>query len=149
MLFENNRDHLNDFVRLNETWIAAHFSLEDIDRELAARPEQVLDDGGYIFSLLSDDQVVGVCALFRDTNERYELARMAVDPAHQGRGHGHTLMRACLDKLASLNAVTVYLVSNTKLEAAIELYRKYGFETTHTGPHPQYARANIVMERHV
>ena len=149
MIFENNRDHLPDFIRLNEEWISTYFAIEDTDLALAANPAQVIDDGGYIFSLVVDDAVVGVCALFREKNNTFEIARMAVSPEHRGEGHGNALMQACLEKLHDLKANKAYIVSNTKLEAAISLYKKYGFETTHLGDHPVYTRANIVMEKNV
>jgi N-acetylglutamate synthase-like GNAT family acetyltransferase len=105
--------------------------------------------GGYIFSLVSEGEVLGVCALFSEGSGTYELARMAVKPQHQGKGFGNALISACLAKLSEIGASKVYLVSNTKLESAIALYKKYGFKTVHEGQHPVYSRANIVMERHV
>lgn len=71
----NNTAHFDDFIRLNELWISDYFSIEEIDRELAANPGKVISDGGYIFSLLDDEQVVGVCALFQESPQRYQLAR--------------------------------------------------------------------------
>lgn len=147
LVVENSREHLADFVRLNEEWISQYFQIEEVDRALAANPGQVIDDGGYIFCVLEEEEVVGVCALFREGEGVFELARMAVSPAYQGKGYGGTLMEVCLKKLAELNAKKVYLVSNTKLTAAISLYKKYGFKTTMLGKHPVYSRANIVMER--
>lgn len=64
-LRENHDQHLGDFVRLNEEWITKYFAIEEADRALAANPRKVIDDGGYIFSLSVDDEVVGVCALYR------------------------------------------------------------------------------------
>ncbi len=147
MLYENNRDHLADFIRLNEEWISKYFKLEEADQALSQNPGKVIDDGGYIFSLLVDEEVVGVCALFYEGAAVYEIARMAVSPQYHGRGYGDILMKACLNKLNELRASRAYIVSNTKLEAAVALYKKHGFETIHLGEHPEYARANIVMER--
>ena len=48
---ENNRCHLGDFIRLNEEWFSTYFKIEDVDRNLAADPGQIIDKGGYIFSL--------------------------------------------------------------------------------------------------
>ena len=143
---ENNRDHFDSFIRLNEGWISKYFSLEEADKKLAADPGKVIDDGGYIFSITEGDEVIGVCALFRKEDGVFELARMAVDPLHHGRGVGNRLMRVCLSKAREVGAKSVYLVSNTKLKAAIQLYLKYDFVATHNGPHPIYSRANIVME---
>jgi ribosomal protein S18 acetylase RimI-like enzyme len=136
-----------DFIRLNEQWIAEHFAIEDADRALAADPLRVLRDGGHILTLVDAGQVVGVCALFRESDTRYQLARMAVDPAARGKGCGEMLIRAALDQARSRGAETVHLYSNTVLAPAIALYRKHGFETVHEGPHPKYARCNIVMEK--
>ena len=145
-IHENNRGHLDSFVRLNEEWISRYFALEKADRRLAANPGRIIDADGYIFSITEDDEIVGVCALFNKGKGVFELARMAVSPDHQRKGIGGKLMNACLSKARDVDAKSVYLVSNTKLKAAIQLYTKYNFIATHTGPHPLYSRANIVME---
>lgn len=145
-IFENNRNHLDDFIRLNEEWINAYFEIEDVDRQLAANPQKVIDDGGYVFSLTLDDKVIGVCALFNTSGGIYELARMAVAPEHQGKGYGNQLVELCLQKARAIGARTVYLVSNTKLEPALSLYKKYGFRIVSTAQHPVYSRANVMME---
>jgi len=148
-IFENNKDHLPDFISLNEEWISKYFQIEDVDTELSKNPHIVIDEGGYIFSLVDGNKVVGVCALFCDGNGVFELARMAVSPAHQGKGFGGKLIEACLAKLVKIVAKRVYVVSNTKLGPAISLYKKYGFVTKFKGVHPIYTRANIVMEMNV
>lgn len=143
----NNRAHLQDFIRLNESWITEHFSIEEADRVLAANPAKVIDDGGFIFSLACDNHVVGVCALFKENAERYQLARMAVEPNCRGAGYGRALVDHALRHAQSLGAKSVYLLSNTVLEPAIALYQRFGFTPVSTGQHPVYARCNIVMER--
>lgn len=143
----NNPAHFGDFIRLNERWISEYFSIEEADRELAANPGKVVSDGGYIFSLLDDERVVGVCALFQESPQRYQLARMAVETAARGKGYGNRLIEHALAHLKTLGASSVFLLSNTVLHAAIALYQKHGFGTVHQGTHPVYARCNIVMER--
>lgn len=143
----NNEAHWQDFIRLNELWITTHFSLEESDRALAADPGKVVRDGGYIFSLVEAGRVVGVCALFKESDERYQLARMAVEPGERGKGYGNHLIEHALNKAWSLEATSVFLLSNTRLEAALALYRKHGFQTVSTCQHAVYARCNIVMER--
>ncbi len=71
---------------------------------------------------------------------------MAVSPSHQGKGYGKALLQACLSKARAINAQRIYLLSTTKPEVAIALYRKFGFVTIQSGQHPLYSRANIVME---
>ena len=145
-IYENNPDHLDSFIALNEEWISSYFELEQADRDLAANPTGILDRDGFVFSITEDREVVGVCALFNEGAGVYELARMAVRPSHRGRGIGDRLMAVCLSKIKGIGAKTVYLVSNTKLEAAINLYCKHGFVTTESGQNPLYSRANIKMK---
>jgi ribosomal protein S18 acetylase RimI-like enzyme len=46
-----------------------------------------------------------------------------------------------------MGATDVRLYTNTVLSPAVALYRKFGFRTVSEGPHPLYARCNIVMEK--
>ena len=142
----DNRQHCGDFVRLNELWISEHFSIEESDRVLAADPFKIVRDGGHILSLVDGDRVVGVCALFKEADQRFQLARMAVEPGERGKGYGEALIVAALRKARERGAKTVHLLSNTVLGPAIALYRKHGFRAVSEGPHPVYARCNIVME---
>lgn len=144
-IVENERKYLGDFIRLNEEWITTYFQLEEIDHKLSSNPERIIDNGGYVFSLVSDNEVIGVCALFNEGNNVYELARMAVSPKHQGKGYGKRLLSACLCKACEIRATRIYLVSNTKLETAIALYKHYDFKTILTEQHARYSRANITM----
>lgn len=148
-LYINNESHYKDFIVLNELWITAHFTIEAGDIALAENPGSVVQKGGFILSLLKDDTVVGVCALFNQGNGCYELARLAVDERHRKKGHGDRLIKEALDVLKSNGIKKVNLMSNTKLNAAISLYKKNGFEMVSEGIHPVYSRCNIVMERSV
>ena len=148
-IIEDSKEYLSDFVRLNEQWISHYFEIEEVDRKLAQDPYAIVENGGHIFTLVVEGRVVGVCALFNEGDGVYELARMAVDEASRGTGFGNKLIEAALNKLVSLGSKKVYLVSNTKLESAISLYKKHGFIVVSEGQHPVYSRANIVMERSV
>ena len=148
-LIINSTALLNDLISLNEEWISSFFELEDADYALAANPCQIIENGGYTFSLVVEGEVLGVCALFNEGGGVFELARMAVSPKHQGKGLGKRLILACFAKLSEIRANKVYLLSNTKLTSAISLYKKHGFKIVSQGQHSRYSRANIVMECHV
>jgi len=143
----NNPAHYDGFIALNEHWITKYFSIEQSDRTLAANPGAVIENGGYILSLLKDRHVIGVCALFHQGEGCYELARLAVDERYHGKGYGDRLMTEALSILRSIGAHTVNLMSNTRLTAALSLYRKHGFQIISEGPHPVYSRTNIVMKK--
>jgi len=143
----DNKLNCKDFIRLNELWITEHFQIEEPDRKLATNPMKIVTDGGHIISLVEDGRVVGVCALFKENNHRFQLGRMAVEPRERGKGYGNTLIRAALAHAHDLGGSSVFLFSNTVLKPAIALYRKHAFEVVSEGPHPIYARCNIMMER--
>ena len=142
-IVENQKEYLQDFIRLNEEWIQKYFEIEEVDKDLAKNPYLIIEQGGYIFSIIDDENVIGICALIHKDNSIYELARMAISNQHQGKGYGSLLLETCLKKLKSISTRKVQLVSNTKLKIAIRLYKKYGFSTTNLGQHPVYKRANI------
>ena len=148
-IVENDKTLLPDFIRLNEDWISTFFELEEIDHQLAKNPARIIDSGGYVFSLVSDQKVIGVCALINDGEDVFELSRMTVLISERGNGYSNTLVEACLSKLIDIGARKVYLLSNMKLDSALALYKKHGFLTIQQGPHPVYSRANITMERDI
>lgn len=143
----NNLLYLPDFVRLNEDWISEYFVLEEADRKLAERPEAIIEEGGYIFTVMESGNVIGTCALFKECNDVFQLARMAVSKSHRGLGYSRLLMDAAMQKLSDQKARRVYLLSNTRLIPALSLYKKYGFVTLSQGQHPIYARCDIVLEK--
>lgn len=95
---------------------------------------------------LYQEQPVGVCALIKKDHPvfDYELGKMAVSPAAQGKNIGFLLGKAILDKARALGARNVFLESNTLLKPAISLYYKLGFEKISGYPSP-YERSNIQM----
>ena len=57
-----------------------------------------------------------------------ELLRIAVDPAHRGRGLGRLLLEACQRELAEEGLVHLFLEVRVSNAAAIQLYRTCGWK---------------------
>ena len=76
----------------------------------------------------------------------FELTKMAVAPRHQGNKIGQQLMQYCIDfaVINKFDALVIY--SNTLLENAIYIYRKYGFIEIPVEEKSPYKRCNIKME---
>lgn len=139
-------EHHDAFRRLNHEWITKHFRLEESDHLALDHPdEKILKPGGQIFLATYRAEVVGTCALIKLSDDRYELAKMAVTERAQGKNIGFLLGRHSLQKARELGARSVFLESNTKLKPAITLYQKLGFQKI-VGPPSPYERANIQME---
>ncbi len=135
------------FKEMNESWIRTHFKIEEIDKKALDHPKAtILDRGGHILVALYNDEPVGVCALLKNDHieSDYELAKMAVSPEVQRLGIGQLLVKGLINLAKSEGAKEIYLESNTKLEPAIRLYHKLGFEKV-SGIHTPYERCDIQM----
>lgn len=138
--------YADDFRRLNHEWITKYFKLETADNLALDNPQSyILDKGGYIFVAKYKDAAVGVVALLKMQDGGFELGKMAVSPAAQGKSIGFLLGKHAIEKAKALNASRVFLESNTILKPAINLYNKLGFKKIIGGQSP-YERANIQME---
>lgn len=136
-----------DFGRLNYEWIERSYGVEDHDRQVLDHPRKsVIELGGQIFFAVRDGVAIGTVAMIPYGENSFELAKMAVAPEARGHGVGDKLMESCVDFARSNGAASIILESNTKQEAAISLYRKFGFEEIPLDPNSHFARANIRME---
>jgi DNA-binding MarR family transcriptional regulator/GNAT superfamily N-acetyltransferase len=143
---EYKPDHQQAFKQLNETWITAYFKMEEADHKSLNHPEAyILEKGGYILIALYKGQPVGTCALIKESDEVFELAKMAVSADAQGKGIGYVLGKGAIEKAKQAGAKKVRLESNTRLKPAINLYQKLGFKQF-TGLPSAYERCNIRME---
>jgi putative acetyltransferase len=137
------------FRQLNQDWISQHFRLEAKDQKTFDDPRTViLDDGGHILFAIADGQPVGCCALLSMGEHEFELSKLAVAPAHQGKGIGRQLMEAAIKTAKAAQARRLYLETNHILKPAIALYESLGFRHLDPGevtPSP-YDRADVYMD---
>jgi DNA-binding MarR family transcriptional regulator len=139
-----------DFHDINAEWITAMFVLEASDREILENPRaKVIDRGGAIlFAKSTDHGIVGTCALYKSSSGTFELTKMGVRESARGLKVGEKLLHAAIARARKLGAKKLYLLTNSKCEAAIHLYEKAGFvhdpkilETYG----PRYRRADVAM----
>ncbi|MBT0955886.1 ribosomal protein S18-alanine N-acetyltransferase [Alphaproteobacteria bacterium KMM 3653] len=69
-------------------------------------------------------------ALARLVLDEAEILTIAIDPAHQGRGHGTALLRALLETLQDRGAATCFLEVSAENAPALALYAQNGFAQT-------------------
>ncbi|MFN0276155.1 MAG: GNAT family N-acetyltransferase [Chitinophagales bacterium] len=139
-------EYAKHFYALNHAWIKKYFVMEEMDHKtLEHAQEYIIDKGGQIIFAELEGKIVGCCALLKVNEGLYELAKMAVDPASQGKHIGFLLGEAVIAKAKTLGAKKLFLESNSKLTPAINLYRKLGFKELPFHP-SEYARCNVQME---
>lgn len=119
---------------------------EGIDRDIAQWQSAYDGDQGVLLVVTEPGgAVVGTAAVRCLEPGIGELKRMWIRPAHQGRGLGRPLMDACLAEARALGCRRLRLDSERKLEAALHLYRAYGF--VEVADYNRNPRAEIWMER--
>src|SRR5262245_30569315 len=121
-------EYAKDFRDLNLEWLDNYNLTESHDLEVINHPkEAILDRGGFIFLAREGATIVGTAGLANEGHSIYELVKMTVAPAFRGKGISRMLIEKCLDKARELKAKKVFLYSNSQLQTAISLYKKYGF----------------------
>ena len=145
-IIDYSGEYANDFKLLNLEWLNKYNVLEDYDMKIISDPQStILDDGGFIYLAKDGNKIVGTAGLANEGDSIYELVKMAVTPEYQGRGISKLLLEKCLAKAKELNAKKILLYSNSQLQRAISLYKKYGFVHIDASDSPLLT-ADIKME---
>jgi len=136
-----------DFYNLNIEWLNTFFYVEPYDEEVLSKSEYyIIEKGGHIFFAQIEKVIVGTVALMPTKDPGiYELTKMAVSPNHRGFNIGQQLMQYCIDFAKEYQFKALLLYSNTILENAIHIYRKYGFIEIPVEENSPYKRSNIKM----
>ena len=143
-----NECYSKDFYELNREWLQTYFYVEPYDDEILSKPNKyIIDKGGHIFFAKLNDKVVGTIALMPLDNGLFEVTKMAVSPKHRGKKIGQHLMQYCIDYAKStMGLPKLILYSNTKLQNALYIYRKFGFVEIPVETNSKYERCDIKME---
>ncbi|EDM44017.1 transcriptional regulator, MarR family protein [unidentified eubacterium SCB49] len=134
------------FYDLNIEWLETYFYVEPYDREVLSKPEHyIIKPGGHIFFMIENQTILGTVALLQRDKGVFELTKMAVLPSQRGKKIGQKLMEYCLQFAKDNRFKKLYLYSNTRLENAIYIYRKFGFTEVPIPADNPYKRGNIKM----
>lgn len=146
-IIDFDEKYAQNFYNLNIEWLKTFFYVEAYDEEVLSKPDKyIINKGGFIFFALKDEKVVGTVALMpTEQAEILELTKMAVLPEERGQKIGQHLLQHCIDFAQTKKLKGLLLYSNTKLENAIYLYRKYGFKELELETNSPYKRSDIKM----
>lgn len=146
-IIDYNHIYAKHFYDLNIEWLKTFFYVEPYDEEVLSKPDiYIINKGGYIFFAMKNDKVVGTVALMPiEEAGILELTKMAVLTEERGQRIGQQLLQHCIGFGSSQKLKGLLLYSNTKLENAIYLYRKYGFKELELEKDSPYQRADIKM----
>lgn len=145
-IIEFTGEYLEDLRRLTREWVDKYFYLEPEDEVFLANPAaKVIAPGGHIFLAKYGQEIIGTVSLLKSGEHLSELAKLAVTAKYQGLKVGRKLLEHCLQVAAREGVRTIRLDTNRKLEAAVALYRKYGFREVPLGEN-KYIEVDLKME---
>ena len=134
------------FKSLNVEWISKYWELEEPDFKALDDPEgYILNQSGVILIALDKGEPIGCCALIKQTDDTFELAKMAVSPKAQGKGVGLLLGKSIVERAKLMGLKRLYLESNSVLKPAVSLYEKIGFKHIKGASSP-YESCDVQME---
>lgn len=140
-------EYAKAFYELNIEWLETYFYVEDFDKEVLSNPKKyIINPGGYLFLVAENNTIIGTVALMPYSERVFELTKMAVAPKLRGNKIGQQLMQYCIDFAVKNKFDALVIYSNTLLENAIYIYRKYGFIEIPVEEKSPYKRCNIKME---
>lgn len=138
------------FDRINREWIEDMYALEQLDIDQLEHPRaNIVAPGGDIL-FVEDPQlgIVGTCGLLKTGPREFELIKMGVSRAARGRKAGEFLLAATIERAFAMGAERLFLLTNSKSQAAIHLYEKLGFvhdAALLASCGGEYERCNVAM----
>ena len=101
--------------------------------------------GGHIILAGYENKIVGTVTLKKVDKYIFELLKLGVNHSYQGLGIGGKLISCCIELCKNHDAKKIILETNTKLENAITLYKKFNFKAIDLSD-MSYDMANFKME---
>ena len=140
------KKYSEDFKNLNVAWLEKYFFVEPHDEEVLGDPDKyIIQPGGNIFFVKDKEDIIGTVALMKVEEGIYELTKMAITPEHQGKNLGQKLMIHAIEYAKQQDWKRLILYSNRKLQNAVYIYFKYGFEEIPIDQNNPYSRGDIKM----
>lgn len=135
------------FSSLNRRWLVDNHLLEPADEKQLDDPAtHVFGRGGEIFMAVMNGVTIGCCAAIPHSREVMEVAKLAVDPAAQGRGIGRKLVLTAVGFARERGFTKMILTSNSGLVNALRLYESLGFTRQPLPRDVPYATVDVYME---
>ncbi|WP_118952023.1 bifunctional helix-turn-helix transcriptional regulator/GNAT family N-acetyltransferase [Taibaiella helva] len=118
------------FYKLAGPWLLGVLDgqLEDEDRFTLRHPDKAyLAEGGFVFFAVYQGRPVGCVALKRLDDQRFEFAKLFVDPMARKLGVATLLIQRCITRCRENGATQLWLQTTMRMPEAHRLYDKLGF----------------------
>lgn len=134
------------FIAFNTNWILSNFGfLEDHDRQAFEAIDEELAAGAMIFFAVEGDTPLAACMSRPMEGSTWELCKMGSHPTLPHPGAGSAVFQAAMNWALEHGAKRLFILSNSKLKAAIHIYEKFGFREIKLEDY-EYVRGDIAFE---
>ncbi len=146
-VLEYKDKYKKDFIQFNTDWIVDNFGfLEDEDRDTFCHIEDSMEQGTMIYFAVEDETALATCmAKPMEEEGVWELCKMGSNKHVPHKGAGSAVFKAAMDWAVTKGAKKLFILSNSKLKAALHIYDKYGFQEVKLNDY-EYIRGDIAFE---
>lgn len=146
-LIEYDSKYKEDFIQFNKDWIVDNFSfLEDEDIKTFEEIDEELTDGAMIYFAIEGDTALACCMAKPMENGNWEICKLASNKNRPHKGCGSAVFKAAVQWAIDHGAKRLFILSNSRLKAAIHIYEKFGFSEIKLDDY-EYVRGDIAFER--
>lgn len=147
-IIEYRENLKNYFIDLNKEWIFKYFGeMESDDFDTFNNTDKIVSNGGMIlFAVNDNNDVLAVCMVKPLNNDGvWELCKLAANNNIPHKGAGTAVFEASVKWAENHGAKKILILSNSKLKAAIHIYRKHNFKEIPIFD-DEYKRVDIAFE---
>ncbi|MBD5544453.1 MAG: GNAT family N-acetyltransferase [Lachnospiraceae bacterium] len=136
-----------NFIQFNTEWIEEHFGhLEKEDLNTFNHIEESLHNGAMIYFAIENGNVLATCMAKPLGNDgTWELCKLGSNKHLPHKGAGSAVFEASMKWAIQHKAKRLFILSNSKLKAALHIYEKYGFHKVELEDY-EYVRGDIAFE---
>lgn len=98
-----------------------------------------------IYFATENDEVMATCMTRHIGNEIWEICKLAANEKYKGKGAGNAVFEQCMKYAIDHGAKKLFMISNSRLQAALHIYHKYGFKEIKLKDY-EYERGDIAFE---
>jgi ribosomal protein S18 acetylase RimI-like enzyme len=109
-------------------WLDQDLSYQNIDDELSNFPEKYKEPFGAFIIAKIDENIIGCVGLKKLDDKICEMKRLYVHDKYKGNGIGKILTEKIIEEAKIKNYEKIRLDTFNKMEAALEIYYRNGFQ---------------------
>jgi ribosomal protein S18 acetylase RimI-like enzyme len=109
-------------------WLDQDLSYQNIDDELSNFPEKYKEPFGAFIIAKIDENIIGCVGLKKLDDKICEMKRLYVRDSFKGKGIGKLLTEKIIEEARKKNYNKIRLDTFKKMEAALGIYYKIGFQ---------------------